>query len=405
MRIIYLHQYFSTLRMAGGNRSYEMARRLVAAGHEVHMVTTWREPLHDAKWFETDEAGIRVHWLPVPYSNHMGFAERITAFARFARASAVKAASLPGDVVLATSTPLTIAMPGVYSARRKRIPMVFEVRDLWPEVPVAIGVLKNPVLIFAARRLERFAYGNASRIVALSPGIADGVAAAGVSRHRIRVIPNAADLDLFAPDDQSAARFRMTHPELGRGPIMLYPGALGRVNGVAYLARLAAAVRHERPDLRFVIIGDGMEWSFVERKARELGVLGVSFFMYPEVSKKDIVAAFNAASMIVSVFINVPQLQANSANKFFDALASGTAVAINYEGWQADLLRETGAGIVLPADPDMAADPLIRYFADGRVEQAGMSGRKLAEARFSRDKLTRELELMLVEAVSQSAEH
>src|SRR5689334_16023076 len=106
MRVIYLHQYFNTPDMAGGTRSYEMARRLVRAGHEVHMVTTWREPTERKGWFVTEEAGIKVHWLPIRYSNHMNFVQRLMAFLRFAWASSLKAASLPGEVVLATSTPL-----------------------------------------------------------------------------------------------------------------------------------------------------------------------------------------------------------------------------------------------------------------------------------------------------------
>src|SRR2546425_1300679 len=110
MRVIYLHQYFNTPEMVGATRSYEMARRLVAAGHDVQMVTTWREPSDRTDWFTTQEAGITVHWLPLRYSNHMGFVARLYAFLRFAWASSRKAASLTGDVVLATSTPLTIAV-------------------------------------------------------------------------------------------------------------------------------------------------------------------------------------------------------------------------------------------------------------------------------------------------------
>src|SRR5690554_4062815 len=121
--------------MSGGTRSYEMARRMVAAGHEVHMVTSIRNNDSNQKsWLSTDEAGINVHWYPVPYSNHMSFLQRIKAFFAFAFAARQKAASLQGDVVFATSTPLTIALPAVFTARKLKVPMVFEVRDLWPEM-------------------------------------------------------------------------------------------------------------------------------------------------------------------------------------------------------------------------------------------------------------------------------
>jgi UDP-N-acetylglucosamine:LPS N-acetylglucosamine transferase len=158
MKVIYLHQYFNTPKMSGGTRSYEMARRLVAAGHEVHMVTTWRtETAHD-DWFHTTESGIQVHWLPVSYSNSKTYTQRIRAVLSFAIQACRKAVDLKGDLIFATSTPLTIAIPGIYASWRNRLPMVFEVRDLWPELPIAVGALRSPVLKWLARKFERFTY-------------------------------------------------------------------------------------------------------------------------------------------------------------------------------------------------------------------------------------------------------
>ena len=160
MKILYLHQYFRTPHMHGGTRSYEMARRMVEAGHEVHLVTTWQDETDHETWWHEEIDGINVHWLPVPYSNKMGIAQRIGAFFKFALKAKGKATAIGGDVVFSTSTPLTIAIPGVLTARRLKCRHVFEVRDLWPELPMAIGALRNPVLIWAARALERFAYRN-----------------------------------------------------------------------------------------------------------------------------------------------------------------------------------------------------------------------------------------------------
>ena len=174
MKILYLHQYFKTPGMAGGTRSFEMARRLVARGHEVHVVTA-RDAPGSRVWTYTQESGIDVHWCSVPYSNHMSYSRRIRAFAKFSRLAARRAASIEADVLFATSTPLSIVLPASYAARRQRIPMVFEVRDLWPELPIAVGALKNPLAIAAARWLERFAYRKATHVVALSPGMRDDV--------------------------------------------------------------------------------------------------------------------------------------------------------------------------------------------------------------------------------------
>ena len=155
MRIAYVHQYFRTPQDSGGTRSYQIARRLVSAGHQVTIITTDPSSQRaDRDWRISDEAGVQVHWLPVPYSNQMPFPQRIRAFFRFAWKSAFRAASVPADVVLATSTPLTIAIPGIATKLWQRIPLVFEVRDLWPELPIAVGALRSPVSKGLARLLE-----------------------------------------------------------------------------------------------------------------------------------------------------------------------------------------------------------------------------------------------------------
>ena len=389
--------------MSGGTRSYEMARRLVDWGHEVHVVTSWRKSSQHVDWFEENIDGIHVHWLPVPYDNAMDFLQRVKAFFRFALKAGRRATNLGGDIVFATSTPLTIALPGTWTAWRLNVPMVFEVRDLWPDVPIAMGYLRNPVIRKAAQWLERFAYSHSARVVALSEGMADGVVQSGYPRDRVTVIPNSSDLLLFAGSAEGAARFRNAHPELGTGPIVLYPGTLGKANGVAYLVRLAKGVITHRHDIRFVVIGEGAEAGLVEETARALRVLGVNFFQYPAMPKKELVDAFSAASMVISLFIDEPALRANSANKFFDALASGTAVAINYQGWQKDLLEETGAGIAIGPDPDAAVAPLLELLnSPQRLSDCGARARKLAEERFDRDKLARQLEQVLLDAVSDA---
>src|SRR5690554_1131687 len=168
MKIIYLHQYFNTPQMSGGTRSYEMARRMVAAGHEVHMLTSYRDSdALERGWFHSEESGIQVHWYPVPYSNHMGFMQRVKAFLAFALAARKKAIELEGDIIFATSTLLTIALPAVAASRKKKVPLVVEVRDLWPEMPIAMGAIKSPVLRYLAHKLARWAYRNSAAVVAL----------------------------------------------------------------------------------------------------------------------------------------------------------------------------------------------------------------------------------------------
>jgi glycosyltransferase involved in cell wall biosynthesis len=401
MRIVYLHQYFNTPAMPGGTRSYEMARRLVGNGHEVHMVTAWPQPDGRRGWFETVEAGIRVHWLPVPYSNHMNYRERIARFLHFAWASARYAAGLPADLIFATSTPLTIALPAVYAARRIGVPMVFEVRDLWPQLPIAMGALRNPLMKYAARKLERFAYRESARVVALSPGMAEGIASTGYPPERIHIIPNGADLDVFRPDIERAS-FRARLPGVEDRPLIGYIGTLGPINGVAYLVDVAAAASRLAPELRFLIVGDGKDLSTIRERARQVGVLDRTLFMLPAVPKEKVPEAFAACDVVLSLFIDLPEMTSNSANKFFDGLAAGRAIAINYGGWQAEMLQQCGAGIRLPVhDAESAARQLGEWAVQpGALDRAGRAARQLAETQFGRDALAHSLEQALRSVVS-----
>jgi len=404
MKIIYLHQYFNTPDMPGGTRSYEMARRLVGAGHEVHMITSERAGLlpSNVKWHTSTEAGIHVHWTPVPYGNKLDYRQRIKAFFDFAWRSARKAASLGGDIVFATSTPLTIAIPAVYAVKRNKIPMVFEVRDLWPELPIAMGALKSPLTIKLARSLERFAYRNSARIVALSPGMKEGIVGAGYPAELVSIIPNSCDMDLFDVGAEPGQGLRLQYKWLQERPLVVYIGTLGLINGVDYLARLAAAALNLNPEIRFVVIGTGKDEEKISRVAKELGVLNRNFFMMQRIPKKDVPGWLSAAGLATSFVIDKKELWANSANKFFDALASGTPVAINYGGWQADILRETGAGLVLDVnDVEKSAKTIVEALSDKKwMVEAGNAARALARRRFSRDKLAEELEKVLVNAAN-----
>ena len=403
MRIVYLHQYFVTPDMPGGTRSYEMARRLVQAGHEVELITADRSTGGGTGWRQTVEDGIRVHWVPVHYSTHMSYPQRMRSFCSFAWLAGVRAAQLRADVVFATSTPLTIALPGVYAARRLNVPMVFEVRDLWPEVPIAVGAIKGRAAIYAAERLERYAYDNARHVVALSPGMRDGVLSKGVPAKRVSLIPNSCDMQRFdvGPAAGSAVRNRL--PWLGKRPLVLYAGSVSLVNRVDYLAETAAAIRAINPEIRFLVIGSGNREQQLRRRAQEVGVLNHNFFMMGQGSKSEIPAYFAAADIAATTMLPLPETWKNSANKFFDTLASGTPAAINYQGWQADLIRETGVGLVLDTHSVSRAAVQLATVLNDRawLERAGEAARRVAAERFDRDLLAQQLERVLLQSVAQ----
>jgi glycosyltransferase involved in cell wall biosynthesis len=402
MRVVYIHQYYCNLGMAGGTRSFELARRLVSRGHRVDVITTeTSDSRRTASWRHTRDDGIDVHWFPVPYSNSMSYARRMRSFAEFAVVATAKAASMRSDVVLATSTPLTVAIPGVIASRLRRVPFVFEVRDLWPACPIEMGALRNPVAKRLAEALELIAYRSAEQIVALSPGMAAGVKDR-YAPARTTVIPNASDLGLFAVGDDAARRFRADHDWLQDRPLVVYTGATGAANGVGYLVRLAAQVRGLDSDVRFLIVGRGKEWHQVRQLAAEHGVLDTTLRMWPEVPKSQVPVVLAAATLATSLFLPLPCLSHNSANKFFDALAAGRPIAINYGGWASDLLRRSGAGLVLdPYEIRSAAESVVAHLRDPDwLTCAGSAARRLAVEEFSRDMLFDRFEAVLTRAAA-----
>lgn len=404
MRIVYIHQYFRTRQMSGGTRSLEMARRLVAMGHEVDLVTSDNEPAPGTprSWRVTNEEGIRVHWYPLPYSNNMSYSQRLRSFLGFAWKSSRRAAGIPADVIFATSTPLTVAIPGAYSAWRQRVPMVFEVRDLWPDLAIVIGAIKSKPMIAAAHALERFAYRRAAHIVALSQGMKDGVVRAGIPADKVTVIPNGCDLDLFPGTEAAGRAFRAAHAWLADRPLVVYAGAVAVFNGLDYLVNLARETLRLNPEIRFLIVGQGNDRERVHGLAAAAGVLDRNLFMLDRVPKEQMPALLSAATIACSTLIDVPGTPDSSPNKVFDGLSAGKPVAVNYTGWIADLLVDNACGLALPPrDFEAAARTLVDSLANPAwLREAGRQARHVAETQFSRDVLAARLETVLKNAAT-----
>jgi glycosyltransferase involved in cell wall biosynthesis len=379
MQILYLHQFFITRAGVGGTRSYEFARRFVAAGHGVRMVT--------AGSGRSRVDGIEVVGVPGAYSDYMSATassdrERMLAFARFGAGAALAAVRGPRpDVIYATSPPLTIALPALAAAARWRAPLVFEVRDLWPEAPIQMGALANPRMRRWARSLERTAYRRARRVIALSPGIRDGVVEAGAAPGKVELVPNAADLDLFRPAERPQAR----------DFVVSYFGTMGEAND------LTAAIEAARllPDVPFVLMGDGKRRAELERSAPP----NVQF-PGPASGKEQVAELAARSGACLTFFKDVPVLATNSPNKLFDTLAAGRPAIVNMDGWMRELVERNDAGVYVRAgDAGDLADKvawLRDHPDDGR--RMGENARALAEREFSRDELAGRALAVLEEA-------
>lgn len=393
MRILYFHQHFSTPRGAAGIRSYEMARALLRHGHEVTMVcgsygqgrTGLDGPFRRGRRSGTVD-GIRIIEFDLAYSNADGFVRRSWTFCKFALGSVRLALTGRYDLVFATTTPLTAGIPGIVARWLRRKPFVFEVRDLWPELPRAMGVITNPVVLRLLSALEWLSYRSADRCVALSPGIAEGIGRRGVADARIMLVPNGCDLDIFAATGLSPWR-----PDGVRESDLMavFTGTHGMANGLDAVLDAAGSLRARgRDDIRLVLVGDGrLKPKLMERAARE-GLDNVVF--HPPVDKARLAGLLAGADVGLQCLANVPAFYyGTSPNKFFDYIAAGLPVLNNYPGWLAGMIEEHRCGFaVAPDDPSAFADALERA-ADDRpaLKRMGANAAALARARFSRSGL------------------
>ncbi|WP_322819915.1 glycosyltransferase family 4 protein [Chloroflexus sp.] len=407
MHILYLHQYFTTRTGVGGTRSYEFARFFIQQGHRVTMVTAAnrQEQWSGGLWRRRVVDGINVIELRAGYADYsrgtaISYGQRIIAFLLFALASLIAVVRVERpDVVFATSTPLTIGIPGMLASRWHRVPLVFEVRDLWPEAPIQMGVLRHPLLILAARWLERAIYRRSQHIIALSPGMRQGVIDAGVIPEKISVIPNAADLDLFHPQrDGRHWRQQLGNPSF----LALYFGTMGEANDLSQVIDAARVLQHQkRDDILIVLAGQGRQRPWLEERSDHYSLCNVRFLdPLPKDEVADLVAA---ADVCLTIFKAIPVLATCSPNKLFDSLAAGKPVIVNTPGWLQQLVTEHQCGRYARAgDPtDLAAQ--IVYMCDHPeyTRQAGRNARLLAEQRFDRRRLASEVLAVLEAAVHQ----
>lgn len=410
MHILYVNQYFIPPSRPGGIRSYQFARYFVEHGHRVTMVTSAFDEQAAAEspfLRRSDVDGIQVVELRAGYSDtHKGTAipyrGRMWAFADFMFASslAVMGVERP-DVVFATSTPLTIGLPAMLARKYHRVPMIFEVRDLWPEAPIQLGALRNPLAIRAARILERAIYRRSDHIIALSPGMRLGVINAGVAPERVAMIPNACDLELFSPE-RDGSSFRRRLATAGKF-VCIYFGAMGEANGLWYV--ISAAKRlHDRQEERivFVLCGSGRDRHDLETYCQEHQMRNVVFVdPLPKSEIPDLVAS---ADVGLTIFKNVPILHTCSPNKMFDTLAAGRTVIVNTSGWLKELVERNQCGVATdPDDPEDLADNILALSQHPHlVQRYGRNARYVAERQFDRRTLSGQLLAILEQLVDKA---
>jgi glycosyltransferase involved in cell wall biosynthesis len=187
-------------------------------------------------------------------------------------------------------------------------------------------------------------------------------------------------MNAFSVSDQKGVEFRNKFPGISNGPLVVYSGAFGRINGVSYVLEIADEMKKINPNVQFLLAGDGYEKEKLRMQSKKLGLLNEHLFIIDYIPKSEMPSLLSAATITTSFFIDLPEMEHNSANKFFDGLAAGKPIMINYGGWQAELLMESGAGFIIPPnDPKGAAEKLNEVILnDKKLHQMGQAARNLA---------------------------
>jgi glycosyltransferase involved in cell wall biosynthesis len=400
VHILLIHQAFAALDEPGGTRHHELARYLASQGHRVTIIAspisylTGKARSNHIPWSDKKADGelitiIRAYTYP---SLHKSFAFRLVSFFSFMVSSFLIGLRINQvDLVWGTSPPIFQGLTAWIIARLKGIPFLFEVRDLWPEFAIAVGVLKNPLLIRLSQWLERFLYQRADLLVVNSPGFVEYVKCRGAKK--VELVPNGTDTNMFRPDIDGRS-FRQIH-DLGSKFLILYAGAHGLSNDLGTVLRSAKELL-SYSEILFVLLGDGKDKPALQEQATKDGLSNLLFL--PPISKMEMPNAIAAADACLAILKPINMYKTTYPNKVFDYMASGKPVILAIDGVIREVVEKANGGIAVhPGDSKALSQAVLRLDGDrGLCENLGRQGRSYVVANFDRSILAEKLlELML----------
>jgi glycosyltransferase involved in cell wall biosynthesis len=387
-----IHQVFVGPEDVGGSRHFELGSLLVQRGHRFTVVTSTRDyitgknrgkkPTEGSS--SAQQGGIQVLKAWTPGIIHKSFVLRVVAFLAFMVTSAWQGRKVrTPDLVMGTSPPIFQCISAWLVSVVKRRPFLLEIRDLWPEFAIDMGVLTNPVLIVMSRWLEAFLYRRAQHILVNSPAYREYLLSKGIPSEKISVVPNGVDPTQFDPM-ADGHEFRR---EFGIPPeafVATYCGALGMANDIPTILRAALQLRSTAPDIRVLIVGDGKERRNLEAMVRENGLDNV--MIVGAVPKKRVPEVLAASNACIACLMNIKMFRTTYPNKVFDYMAAGRPVILAIDGVIRDVVDEARAGVFVPPGDDRAlADAVAQIAANPETAQEmGRLGRQHVVEKFDR---------------------
>lgn len=394
MNILIVHQYFLGKNDAGGSRWNQFAKYWDQKGHNVivlagmvHYATGKKVPEYKGRFIvrEQEQQNVDVLRCHVSESYNKSFMGRFWAYVSFAFSSIWAGIFKAGkcDVLICTSPPLTVGLTGWMLSKLKRIPMVFEVRDLWPESAIDTGVLTNKALIKLSYWLEKKSYVSANWINVLTPAFEKAlIEKKNINPDRISMIPNGADLDIVKPGETNNW-VREKH-DLGTKFVVTYLGAHGRANHLIQMLESAKILKDKDTDVVLMLVGDGMEKPMLKEKAKQWGLDNILFV--DSVSKSVVVDYIVASNVCTAVLKKIDTFKTVYPNKLFDYMSAQKPVILAIDGVARKLLSDANSGIyVQPENPAQFAQAVLKLKNDKNLcLQYGTNGLEYVRKNFDR---------------------
>ena len=398
MNILLIHQYFLEEDDPGGSRWNEFSRIWTDRGHTVtvlggmmHYNGKEKKPEYKGKYFVKKQQGaVTVYRCHVSEAYNKSFIGRLWGYFSFmfsAFYAGMFKAKGKYDVVIVTSPPLFVGATGYLISTLKRIPFVFEVRDLWPESAIDTGVLTNKLVIRLAYWVEAFIYRTATLINVLTPAFFNALRdKKGIAPSKLIQISNAADFSLSEKllRDFDRTAFRQQHDLEGHF-VITYVGAHGVANHLEQL--LDAGVALNDTNVLFLLIGQGMEKERLVKTANERNIKNVRFL--DSVPKAEVFRYILASEMGASVLKRVDTFKTVYSNKTFDYMSCKKPILMAIDGVSRELVEAAGAGVYVEPENTEEYNRIIRQYLENpqRLKEEGESGYRFAQQNFDREVL------------------
>jgi glycosyltransferase involved in cell wall biosynthesis len=352
MRIFYIIHYFPPELNGGATRASELARLWAEMGHDVTILTGFpnhpngRIPAeYKGKLFlEEFTYGYRIRRTFIYATPNKGFFKRILNHTSLMITSVLGSMFKERpDVIIASSPPLFLGLSGYLLSRLKRVPYVFEVRDIWPQQAIDLGMLSNRYIIWAMEKLEFFLYRKASKVIGVAGSTQRILSERGLDTGKVEIIFNGTDVDYYKPGPTN----EQLKAELGLSGkfIVSYIGTMGLSQGLTVVLDAAEKLEQTYPDIHFLLVGDGAQRDMLIAKSGEMNLQNVLFL--PSQPRSRVPDLYSLSDSVMVLLRNTPLFRSTIPSKIFEIMACERPVILGVEGEAKEIVMNSGGGIIM----------------------------------------------------------